>query len=204
MLSALECVLAVLSNMVSEPGLFSFGRLRLRLKRLWFSEFVRGVAVCWLLWFLMEPGTTTPCGRVVGPVPSRWRRRFWRWLREKGGKPAGVRSWCNAIVGWDRWKWRRMRNRRTDVAQCLPRGGICGGRQGPTGGTSFGHDGAIHSSVSHPNGPIAWATADIQESGDDRSTPAQCSHLGIVNEQCLLMGGIEPNPGPPEKKFYDG
>ena len=54
----------------------------------------------------------------------------------------------------------------------MPRGGICG-EDRITAGTTRG-----------------GASSPVEG-----CAPVQCSHLGLVNEQGLLMGGIEPNPG---------
>ena len=49
----------------------------------------------------------------------------------------------------------------------------------------------------------AGMTSGSDSSPIDRCAPVQCSHLGLVNEQGLLMGGIELNPGPTEKICYE-
>ena len=72
-----------LYDMVSEPGFGSvflsfFCRLVLHAKPLWKSKFVREYGLCWLLRFLLELGNISMEGRVMQPVPTRWRRRFCR------------------------------------------------------------------------------------------------------------------------------
>ena len=71
-----------LPNMVSEPRSdplcgFFVRRLGLRAKWLWFSEFVRGLSFCCLLWFLLEPQIVSISGTVAAAVPTRWGQRFW-------------------------------------------------------------------------------------------------------------------------------
>ena len=69
--------------MVSELGygsnvfLFLF-RLVLHTKRILSSKFVRGHLLCWLLWFLLEPGIATTLGHMMVYAPTRKHRHLWR------------------------------------------------------------------------------------------------------------------------------
>ena len=90
--------------MVSEPGygsnvfLFLF-RLVLHTKRILSSKFVRGHLLCWLLWFLLEPGITTTLGRAMVYARARERRHFWRRVSLACKTRLEDRPWCWAV--WD-------------------------------------------------------------------------------------------------------
>ena len=93
--------------MVSEPGFGSvflsfFCRLVLHAKWLWKTKFVREYGLCWLLWFLLEPGNISTEGRVMQPVLTRWRRHFWRWGLTRLSMPSERCLRLGAAFCWDR------------------------------------------------------------------------------------------------------
>ena len=70
------------------------------------------------------------------------------------------------------------------------------------------HGGALKSMLNQPKGLSTSVKEVVQKHNIfknlcsmDALMLARCAHLGIVCEQCLLMGGVESNPGPMEKKL---
>ena len=99
-----ECLL----NMVLEPG-WTWDGLRQMGGRIWRSEFLRGWALCALLWLVMELHVVTTCGSLGPSMAPRDRRRLWqrvaRWATTQEGKRARRR------MGAHCHSWRRNERR---------------------------------------------------------------------------------------------
>ena len=195
--------------MVSERGcdpwdVFLFRRWGLRTQRLCRSEFARGFRLCVLLWFLLEPNMLTTSGRVAAVVPMRWRRRFWRRLKNANAPRFNFRGLRFAALRGSRWRWRRPPVREICDSLLLPRVGVRGAGARRVCEVTSGKLVGNASAASHASQDAVLPCANASRAVQRAPRKLDASPHATVIEQLLLIGGVEPNPGPTDRICYEG
>lgn len=143
-------------------------------------------------------------GRVVVEVPTRWRRRFWRWLRNINVQSADLKRQLFTGGRWTRWKWR-----------CPPLQGkwdqlsvLCGGICGVQGMRSYV---VASDKVCANESKLCHEVLDVIIVGISEAQwiwqPLLRSDVAphaTVIEQLLLIGGVESNPELSDNIYCEG